>query len=41
MKPTVAITMGDEAGIGPEIILKSLNLECLYENCNPVVLSDY
>jgi len=41
MKPTVAITMGDAAGIGPEIILKSLNLKHLYEKCNPVVLGDY
>ena len=41
MKPTLAITMGDAAGIGPEIILKSLSLEDLYGKCNPVILGDY
>ena len=30
LKPLVAITMGDVAGIGPEIIAKTLRLEEIY-----------
>ncbi len=40
MKPLVAITMGDAAGIGPEIIAKSLNLDEIYEVCHPFVVGD-
>lgn len=36
--PTVAFTMGDAAGIGPEIVVKSLLVESLYEQCRPVVV---
>lgn len=39
-KPIVAITMGDAAGIGPEIVCKSLCGNRLYQLCNPVVLGD-
>ncbi len=39
-KPTLAITMGDPAGIGPEIILKALSLGETYEKCNPIVTGD-
>jgi 4-phospho-D-threonate 3-dehydrogenase / 4-phospho-D-erythronate 3-dehydrogenase len=39
-KPTIAITMGDPSGIGPEIIVKSLNDEKIYQNCNPFVIGD-
>ena len=40
MKPTIAITMGDPAGIGPEIIVKALSLPTLYRRCHPIVLGD-
>src|SRR5262249_53512198 len=39
-KPTIAITMGDAAGIGPEIVVKSLADPRLREWCVPVVLGD-
>ena len=38
--PRVGITMGDAAGIGPEITVKSLVNPELYTLCNPVVLGD-
>ena len=38
--PRVGITMGDAAGIGPEITLKSLAEPDIYTICNPVVLGD-
>lgn len=37
----IAITMGDPAGIGPEIVVKALNQESVYEKCIPVVIGDY
>lgn len=37
MKPILGITMGDAAGIGPEIIAKSLNDSHIYEIARPVV----
>ena len=40
MKPTVGITMGDAAGIGPEIIMKALSHQEMYDNCNPLVIGD-
>jgi len=39
-KPILAITMGDPAGIGPEIIVKALALEETYAKCNPIVTGD-
>lgn len=36
----IALTMGDAAGIGPEIIVKALTLKRLYEKCIPVVIGD-
>ena len=39
LKPIrLAITMGDPAGIGPEIILKIYNEKSFPENCIPVVV---
>ncbi len=38
--PTVGITMGDAAGIGPEIIIKSLGHADLYDCCRPLVIGD-
>ena len=40
MKPTLAITMGDPAGIGPEIIAKTLQDKETYSICNPLVVGD-
>ncbi|HSZ40824.1 MAG TPA: 4-hydroxythreonine-4-phosphate dehydrogenase PdxA [Trebonia sp.] len=38
--PLVAITMGDPAGIGPEIIVKALSDPALAEICRTVVIGD-
>lgn len=40
MKPTIGITMGDAAGVGPEIIVKSLQNASVYEACHPIVIGD-
>ncbi len=40
MKPLLAITMGDAAGIGPEIIAKALSLNEVYDICRPFVIGD-
>ncbi len=40
MKPTIGITMGDAAGIGPEIIVKALKEEDVYRTCSPLVIGD-
>lgn len=39
-KPTIGITMGDPAGIGPEIVLKSLVSGNLDSFCRPVVIGE-
>jgi 4-hydroxythreonine-4-phosphate dehydrogenase len=39
-KPLIGITMGDAAGIGPEIICKSLRDISLHEQIRPVVIGD-
>lgn len=36
----ILITMGDGAGIGPEIIVKALENPDIYENCKPLVIGD-
>ena len=38
--PIIAITMGDAAGIGPEIIVKALADGQIYETCRPLVIGD-
>lgn len=38
--PRVGITMGDAAGIGPEIVLKSLSDTNIFEVCQPVIIGD-
>lgn len=38
--PTIGVTMGDAAGIGPEIIAKALSMREIYEICRPVVIGD-
>ncbi len=37
----IAITMGDPAGIGPEVVVKALADKKIYEKCIPVVIGDY
>lgn len=39
-KPQIGITMGDAAGIGPEIVLKALGNGGLREVCEPVIIGD-
>ena len=39
-KVRLGITMGDPAGIGPEVIVKALTEKHLYELCTPVVVAD-
>ena len=36
LRPRIAITMGDPAGIGPEIILKALGQQEVCEVCQPI-----
>lgn len=38
--PVIAITMGDAAGVGPEIIMKSLARDELFTKCRPLVIGD-
>jgi 4-phospho-D-threonate 3-dehydrogenase / 4-phospho-D-erythronate 3-dehydrogenase len=40
VKPIVAITMGDPAGIGPEVVLKALADPRVRNVCRPLVLGD-
>src|SRR5579862_6562334 len=40
MKPKLAITMGDPAGIGPEIVIKALHDANIYTCCDPIVFGD-
>ena len=37
-KPSIGITMGDAAGIGPEIIVKALACKSIYSVCQPIVI---
>jgi len=39
-KPTIGIIMGDPAGIGPEITIKSILAPEIYSLCHPVVIGD-
>jgi 4-hydroxythreonine-4-phosphate dehydrogenase len=38
--PVLAITLGDPAGIGPEIILKALADPAVFDLCRPLVIGD-
>lgn len=38
-KPRLALTMGDVAGIGPEIIVRALTMGRIHEFCEPLVIS--
>ncbi len=39
-RPLLAITLGDPAGIGPEVILKAAQHPAFYERCRPLVIGD-
>ncbi len=39
-RPVIAITMGDAAGIGPEVIVKTLASGGTYEICRPLVVGE-
>lgn len=39
-RPIVAVTMGDPAGVGPEVIVKSLAGRAAFEHVRPVVVGD-
>lgn len=39
-RPIVAMTMGDAAGIGPELVVKVLAEEATYTLCRPLVVGD-
>jgi 4-hydroxythreonine-4-phosphate dehydrogenase len=39
-RPIVAITMGDAAGVGPEVVVKALAQAEVYRACRPVVVAD-
>ncbi|MGE5675904.1 MAG: 4-hydroxythreonine-4-phosphate dehydrogenase PdxA [Mycobacterium leprae] len=39
-RPIIGITMGDAAGVGPEVIIKSLAHPEVYETCRPFVVGD-
>jgi 4-phospho-D-threonate 3-dehydrogenase / 4-phospho-D-erythronate 3-dehydrogenase len=41
VKPRIALTMGDPAGVGPELCLRALDDKALREVCVPIVLGDY
>ena len=40
-KPIVAVTMGDPAGIGPEVVLKALAHPIIKNSCRPLILGDW
>lgn len=40
MKPIIGITMGDPASIGPEISVKALCHEDLYDRARPIIIGD-
>jgi len=40
LKPTVGITIGDPAGIGPEIVCKTMLDKDIYEKMNPLIIGD-
>ncbi|ABB14953.1 4-hydroxythreonine-4-phosphate dehydrogenase PdxA [Carboxydothermus hydrogenoformans] len=39
-RPVIGITMGDAAGVGPEIIMKALRDPEIYAICKPLVIGD-
>ena len=39
-RPVIGITMGDPAGIGPEIIVSALSDPSIFNICKPLVIGD-
>ncbi len=39
-RPIVGLTMGDPAGIGPEVVVKAMNEPSLYEECRPLAIGN-
>ncbi|QKG84629.1 4-hydroxythreonine-4-phosphate dehydrogenase PdxA [Kroppenstedtia pulmonis] len=39
-RPFIAVSMGDPAGVGPEITVKALNNPEIYEVCRPIVIGN-
>lgn len=35
-RPLLALTLGDPAGIGPEVIVKALDHAAVYDQCRPL-----
>lgn len=40
MKPVLGLTTGDAAGVGPEITIKALAEQAVYDCCRPLVIGD-
>ena len=40
IRPLIGVTMGDAAGVGPEVVVKALNLPEIYADCRPLVIGD-
>jgi 4-hydroxythreonine-4-phosphate dehydrogenase len=40
IKPLIGITMGDPAGIGPEVAAKTMAKKEIYEMCRPIIIGD-
>ena len=38
--PSIAITMGDPCGIGPEVVVKALSDPNVYDICRPLVVGN-
>lgn len=41
MRPVIAVTMGDPAGIGPELCLRMLQSAAIHQICQPVIYGDW
>jgi len=39
-RPSIGITMGDPAGVGPEVVMKALGHADVYDWCRPLVIGD-
>jgi 4-hydroxythreonine-4-phosphate dehydrogenase len=39
-RPIIAVTMGDAAGVGPEVVMKALAQPAVYDLCRPLVVGD-
>ncbi|MCS7090308.1 MAG: 4-hydroxythreonine-4-phosphate dehydrogenase PdxA [Verrucomicrobiota bacterium] len=40
-RPILAITLGDPAGVGPELAVRTLNLPDVHEQCRPVLFASH